>query len=73
MINRKLVSVFSYLLKFDFIQFRFYPLKKKVKVDKIEELLYLKNSSDASQTYFIDFIKDKNIYNTIQITPGNLA
>ena len=32
-------TVSSYLLKFNFFQFRFYPLKKKFKVDKIEELL----------------------------------
>ena len=34
---------FQLFVKIDFIQFRFYPLKKKIKVDKIEELPYSEN------------------------------
>ena len=40
MLNQKLVSVSCYLLKLDFVQFRFYPLKKN-KVDKIGGRLYM--------------------------------
>ena len=59
MLNRKLVTVSSYLFEFDFIQFRFYPLKKKVKVDKIEELLYM--------LYRLLFFNNCSVYNFYEI------
>ena len=40
MLNQKLVIVSSYLSKFDFVQIRFYPMKKIIKVDKIGGKLY---------------------------------
>ena len=40
MLNQKLATVSSYLCKFDFVQIRFYSLKKIIKVDKIGGKLY---------------------------------